>query len=197
MSKDDARRYAPATLRNRDAILAVLRRHLPATGLLLEVAAGTGEHAVHFAAALPGLVFQPTDPHPGARASIAAWAPRGEAEQSAPAAGAGCRGRGLAGGCGRCRALHQHDPHRALGGSPGLLRGAARLLPPGGPLLLYGPYRRGGAHTAPIQRILRCRDSAPRTRTGASATWKRCAEAAAAAASARRRSSRCRPTTSC
>jgi hypothetical protein len=70
----DARRHAPATARNRDPILAVLRRHLPENGLLLEVSAGTGEHAVHFATAFPALVWQPTDPYPGARASIAAWA---------------------------------------------------------------------------------------------------------------------------
>src|ERR671916_1565224 len=70
----DARRHAPATVRNRDAILAALRRHLPARGSVLEVASGTGEHAVHFAAALPHLVFQPSDPDPGARASIDAWA---------------------------------------------------------------------------------------------------------------------------
>src|SRR5829696_7624941 len=68
------RRHAPATLRNRDAILDALRRHLPAQGAVLEVASGTGEHAVHFAAALPRLEFRPSDPDPGARASIDAWA---------------------------------------------------------------------------------------------------------------------------
>ena len=71
---DDKRRHAPATLRNRDAILAALGRHLPARGTVLEVASGTGEHAAHFAAALPDLVFRPSDPDPGARASVDAWA---------------------------------------------------------------------------------------------------------------------------
>ena len=63
---------SPATARNRDPILAVLRRVLPAHGLVLEVASGTGEHAVHFAAALPHLTWQPTDLDPEALASIEA-----------------------------------------------------------------------------------------------------------------------------
>src|SRR5258708_23314357 len=70
----DARLYAPAAQRNRDAILAVLERHLPKRGLVLELASGSGEHVVHFAAALPGLDFQPSDPDPDARGSIDAWA---------------------------------------------------------------------------------------------------------------------------
>src|SRR5882724_3586595 len=65
---------APAVARNRDPILAVLRDVLPATGTVLEIASGTGEHAVHFAAALPHLVWQPTDPDAQALRSIAAHA---------------------------------------------------------------------------------------------------------------------------
>src|SRR5207245_537353 len=72
-ARTDPRRYAPATLRNRDAILAVLERQLPARGLVLELASGSGEHAVHFAARLPGLDFQPSDPDAASRASIDAW----------------------------------------------------------------------------------------------------------------------------
>ncbi|HAF42049.1 MAG TPA: SAM-dependent methyltransferase, partial [Sphingobium sp.] len=67
------KRYAPATERNRDAILGVLRDQLPSSGLVLEVASGSGEHAVHFAVAFPDLDWQPTDPDPAAFASIAAW----------------------------------------------------------------------------------------------------------------------------
>ncbi|MBX6370614.1 MAG: DUF938 domain-containing protein, partial [Rhodospirillales bacterium] len=73
----DARLFAPATRRNRDAILAVLERALPRSGFVLEVASGSGEHAVYFAARLPSLVFQPSDPDPAARASIDAWAATG------------------------------------------------------------------------------------------------------------------------
>jgi tRNA G46 methylase TrmB len=66
----DDRQYAPATLRNRDFILDVL----PKTGLILEIASGSGEHVVHFARNLPSLVFQPSDPDQGALLSVAAWA---------------------------------------------------------------------------------------------------------------------------
>src|SRR5580704_60112 len=64
----DDRRYAPATLRNRDFILDVLRDVLPMTGVILEIASGSGEHIVHFARNFPTLVFQPSDPEPDARA---------------------------------------------------------------------------------------------------------------------------------
>ena len=80
----DARQYAPATVRNRDAILAVLERVLPREGRVLELAAGSGEHAVFFAAAMPGLGWQPSDPDPSARASIAAWIEAESARNVAP-----------------------------------------------------------------------------------------------------------------
>ncbi|MEO7915576.1 MAG: DUF938 domain-containing protein, partial [Novosphingobium sp.] len=67
------RQQAPAAQRNREPILAVLRSVLPDTGLVLELASGSGEHAVHLARNLPGLIWQPSDPSPDARASIAAW----------------------------------------------------------------------------------------------------------------------------
>ena len=145
----DARRHAPATARNRDPILAVLRRHLPESGLLLEVSAGTGEHAVHFAAAFPGLVWQPTDPDPGARASIAAWARESKLNNLRPplALDAAAEDWPVArADAVLCINMIHIAPWSA---GLGLLRGAARILPPGGPLILYGPYRRDGAHTAP------------------------------------------------
>src|SRR6478672_13581287 len=67
------RRSAPAATRNRDAILAVLARVLPASGVVLEIASGTGQHAVHCAAALPDIDWQPSDPDAASRASIEAW----------------------------------------------------------------------------------------------------------------------------
>src|SRR5271157_3851258 len=69
----DDRQFAPATLRNREFILDVLRDVLPRTGEILEVASGTGEHIVHFARNFPALLFQPSDPEPRALLSVAAW----------------------------------------------------------------------------------------------------------------------------
>ena len=69
----DHRQHAPATVRNRDFILDVLRDVLPMTGVILEIASGSGEHVVHFARNLPSLVFQPSDPEPDALLSVAAW----------------------------------------------------------------------------------------------------------------------------
>src|SRR5271168_1326746 len=69
----DDRQYAPATLRNRDFILDVLRDVLPTTGVILEIASGSGEHVVHFARNFPTLLFQPSDPEPEALLSVAAW----------------------------------------------------------------------------------------------------------------------------
>ena len=147
----DARRHAPATLRNREPILAALRRHLPARGTVLEVASGTGEHAAHFAAALPGLVFQPSDPDRESRASVDAWA----AEAGLPNLRAALaldvaapEWERLAGGADAvlCVNMAHIAPWAA---TEGLMRGAARLLPAGGVLCLYGPFRREGRHTAP------------------------------------------------
>ncbi|MGQ9364820.1 DUF938 domain-containing protein [Azospirillum sp. ST 5-10] len=160
----DARRSAPAAERNRDPILDVLRRVLPATGLVLEVASGTGQHAVHFAAALPGLEWQPSDADARARASVAAWrADAGLANLREPlaldaAAGSWPVARADAVVC--INMIHI-APWAA---AQGLLRGAARLLPEGAPLVLYGPFRRDGRHTAPgnaaFDADLRARDPA-------------------------------------
>lgn len=151
MNDDDERRHAPATLRNRDAILGALRPHLPERGVVLEVASGTGEHAAHFAAALPHLAFRPSDPDPGARASIDAWAqaarlPNMRAALALDAAAPDWdRAAGEADAVLCVNMIHIAPWAATLG----LMRGAARLLPAGGVLCLYGPFRRKGRHTAP------------------------------------------------
>ncbi len=147
---DDARQHAPSAARNRDPIWAVLRSELPACGLVLEVASGSGEHTVHFAElAGPGLVFQPSDPDPQARASIDAWAAAAGQANILPAialdAAADVWPIARADAVVCINMIHIAPWASAIG----LVRGAARVLPPGGLLFLYGPYKRDGRHTAP------------------------------------------------
>lgn len=143
------KREAPAAARNRQPILEVLRPRLPARGLVLEVASGTGEHAVHFAAALPGLDFQPSDPDAAARASIDAWRADSGLPNLRPAlaldAAAPAWPIEAADAILCCNMIHISPWASAVG----LVGGAGRILPPGGLLYLYGPYRREGRHTAP------------------------------------------------
>lgn len=145
----DARRFAPATQRNREPILDVLRPLLPETGLALEVASGTGEHVIHFARAFPFLRWQPSDPTPDARASIAAWVEANGLVNVLPpldldAASATwpiTRADALL-----CINMIHISPWEA---TAGLMRGAGRLLSAGQPLYLYGPYRRAGQPLEP------------------------------------------------
>lgn len=143
------KRSAPATERNREPILAVLRDILPSVGLVLEVASGTGEHIVHFARHLPALDWQPSDPDPDALTSIEAW--------SADAGLPNLRPPVILDAAAERWPLDRADAILCINMvhiSPwtttlGLLDGAARLLGPGAPLYLYGPYRRADAATAP------------------------------------------------
>jgi len=143
------KRHAPAAARNRQPILDVLQPRLPADGVVLEVASGSGEHIVHFAEALPALDFQPTDPSDHARASIDDWARTLGLANVRPALSLDAESdswpvdRADAVLC--CNMIHIAPWSAAAG----LLAGAGRLLPAGGLLYLYGPYRRGGRHTAP------------------------------------------------
>ena len=143
------KKQAPAAARNRQPILDVLRAHLPDRGVVLEVASGSGEHALHFAAALPGLVFQPSDPDPEARASIDAWVADSGLANLRPAlaldAAAAAWPVSAADAVLCCNMIHISPWTSTVG----LVAGAARLLPAGGLLYLYGPYRRNGTHTAP------------------------------------------------
>jgi Protein of unknown function (DUF938) len=153
----DLRRYAPATQRNREPILEVLRQVLPPTGTILEISSGTGEHAIFMAPHLAPRQWLPSDPNPDARASITAW------QQTAPSA-------------------NLHPPIDLDASSPqwsvesderwkldpitaivninmvhiapksaylGLMAGASRILPHKGILYLYGPFKQDGVHTAP------------------------------------------------
>lgn len=145
----DRRLEYPATLRNRDAILDVLRGVLPASGLVLEIASGSGEHVVHFARAFPHLDFQPSDPEDAARDSILAWATHeGLPNIRAPLAldAASDRWPLARADAILCINMIHIAPWRA---TEGLMRGASNLLAQGAPLYLYGPYRRAEIETAP------------------------------------------------
>jgi SAM-dependent methyltransferase len=145
----DARLYAPATARNREPILDVLRRHLPSRGLVLEMASGSGEHVVRFAQAFPDLLFQPSDIDPDARASINAWRAKLGLSNVRPAIALAAMAEAWpidAADAVLCINMIHIAPWAA---AEGLVRGAARVLAPGGVLYLYGPYKRGGRHTAP------------------------------------------------
>ncbi|MCA3276839.1 MAG: DUF938 domain-containing protein [Roseomonas sp.] len=145
----DARRFAPAVARNKTAITEVLARHLPASGLILEVASGSGEHALHFAAHFPALRFQPTDPDAAALASIAAWREEAPLANLLPPlmldvmadAWPVQKADALL-----CINMIHIAPWEA---TAALMRGAARILPPDVMLFLYGPFKQDGAHTAP------------------------------------------------
>jgi len=146
---DSVRRSAPAALRNREPIAEVLAEWLPETGLVLEIASGTGEHAVYFAECFSKLEWQPSDLHPDALASIEAWrASAGLPNLRAPIvidASAAEWPIDRADCVLSINMVHISPWPAALG----LLDGAARLLPPGGPLILYGPWLTDAMPTAP------------------------------------------------
>jgi SAM-dependent methyltransferase len=135
--------------RNKQPIAAVLAGVLPARGLVLEIASGTGQHAEHFARAWPALAWQPSEPEPRARALLAARVaavglpnlrpplPFDVHDEQAPLAGADAL---------ICINMIHIAPWSAC---TALMRHAAALLDPGSPLVLYGPFMRDGAHTAP------------------------------------------------
>ena len=145
----DARRSAPAAQRNREPIADVLADWLPESGTVLEVASGTGEHAIWFAQRFPTLEWQPSDTHPVALASIEAWR---EASGLAnvrepivldaisddwPVLSADA-------------VLNINMAHISpWAASLGLIAGAARVLPEGGPLILYGPWLKDDIETVP------------------------------------------------
>jgi hypothetical protein len=148
-SASGSRRSAPAALRNREPIAEVLTSWLPASGLVLEVASGTGEHSIHFANRFPNLEWQPSDTHADALASIRAW----RTETALPNlhepifidAASSDWPIDRADAVLNINMVHI-SPWQA---SLGLLDGASRLLSTGAPLILYGPWLKDDIPTAP------------------------------------------------
>lgn len=158
----DHRRSAPHVARNAEPIAEVLREVLPARGLVLEAASGSGEHALHFAREFPKLLWQPSDPEPAALRSIEAWRAEAGLFNLLPAISLDARAADWP--------VAQADAVLAINmvhispwsATLGLLRGAAKLLASGAPLYFYGAYRREGVETAPsneaFDESLRARD---------------------------------------
>ena len=156
------KRHAPATSRNRSPIAAVLERVLPPSGLVLEVASGSGEHAVAFAREFPHLDWQPSDGDPEALSSAEAWA----ADADLP----NLRDPILLDAASATWPIDHADAILCVNmvhispwaATVGLMRGAGRLLAVGAPLTLYGPYRQAGVETAQsnqaFDRSLKARD---------------------------------------
>lgn len=164
-ASSENKRHAPATLRNRQAIADVLADILPPSGLVLEIASGSGEHICHFAVTFPNLRWLPSDPDQAAISSISAWvddaglsnlAPPMQIDAAMPEAWPIGEADAIL-----CINMVHISPWSA---TLGLLEGAARLLAEGAPLYLYGPYLQRGVETAPsnvaFDVSLRSRDSA-------------------------------------
>jgi SAM-dependent methyltransferase len=156
---------SPSTARNREPLLQVLQPRLPAAGLVLEIAAGAGEHAAYFAAAFPDLQWRPTDADPRALASIAAWRERAglanllpplQLDAAAPEAWPVAAADAVV-----CINMIHISPWAS---TQGLMAGAGRVLPPGGVLVTYGAYLERDVPTAPsnleFDRYLKARNPA-------------------------------------
>jgi hypothetical protein len=144
-----SRKHAPATYRNRDAIVSVLQDLLPEKGLILELASGSGEHVVHFASQFPGLSWQPTDCDPDSLASIEAWRIHAGLENIRPplqldAAESDWPLREA--DAVLCINMIHITPWHA---TEGAISGARRMLKAGQPLLFYGPFKQAGTVIAP------------------------------------------------
>ncbi|MEA5571179.1 DUF938 domain-containing protein [Calothrix sp. UHCC 0171] len=150
------KQFAPATQRNREHILEVLLQILPASGTILEIASGTGEHATYFAPRLKPRKWLPSDPSPIARDSITAWSqevasdnlyPPIELDASLPVWNVESMDLPKLSICAIANINMIHiSPWAAC---LGLMAGAGRILPSGGILYMYGPYKLDGKHTAP------------------------------------------------
>jgi SAM-dependent methyltransferase len=146
----DARRSAPAALRNREDIARELVRLAPASGRALEIASGSGEHVVRFAALMTGLRWQPTDPDPGQRASIAAWTVVEGLENVAPPRDLDVTRPGWAEGEAPADLVVLVNLLHLISGAGAAvaLEGIARVVAPGGIAAVYGPFLRDGETTS-------------------------------------------------
>ncbi len=158
-----AKSFAPAAERNRQPLLDVLRRVLPPTGLVLEVASGSGQHAIFFAEHLPALQWLPSDASSEALESIGAWVDEADRENLLPPIELDVcwpkwpvtKADALV-----CINMIHISPWET---TEALFRGASKLLAGGSSLITYGPYRLHGRHTAPsnvaFDESLRARDA--------------------------------------
>jgi hypothetical protein len=140
---------SPAAERNRQPIVDVLADILPDRGLVLEIASGSGEHALHFVRSFPSLLWQPSDPEPAALRSIEAWRAEAGLFNLLPPVSLDARASNwpvAQADAVLCINMVHISPWAS---TAGLIRGAGRLLAPGAPLYLYGPYRQQGVETAP------------------------------------------------
>lgn len=145
----DTRMHAPATARNSNAILLVLRQFAPEAGTMLEIASGTGEHTAYFSQVFSNLRWQPTDIAPNHLASIDAHVRAVGVRNVDKALWLDVRRWPwpveAADGILNCNMIHISPWATCVG----LMKGAGALLPQDGPLILYGPFKRDGEHTAP------------------------------------------------
>jgi SAM-dependent methyltransferase len=145
----DARRHSPAAERNGPPILAALQRLLPANGVMLEIASGTGQHAAFLSEGLPGWQWQPSDFDAGSLPSIAAWCEgldRVRPPITLDVLDAEWPGVPAQVDAIYCANMIHIAPWEC---TAGLMRGAARHLAPGGLLITYGPYLLDDEPTAP------------------------------------------------
>ena len=153
----DGRKYAQATQRNREPILQVLLEVLPPTGTILEIASGTGEHAVYLAPRLKPRKWIPSDTNPSLRESIAAWIKHSPSENLSQPLDIDASQQVwevekevLSSVSDICAIANINMIHISpWSACLGLMAAAGRILSPGGILYLYGPYKQDGEHTAP------------------------------------------------
>jgi SAM-dependent methyltransferase len=151
-ASDDGRLASPSAERNRQPIAEVLAQVLPQSGLVLEVGSGTGEHAVHFARAMPHLTWQPSEQDAACLRSISSWiAVEAQANVRPPLSFDVTNAQWPIAAADAIVCINMiHIAPWSV--AQALLRGASRVLPPGGLLCLYGPYCVAGKHTSASNR---------------------------------------------